>query len=195
MRLPQPRLVAHADWSISPGKRWLCIAERASDGGYHIAAPTPVGAPGELPRVLLDRAGQESVLLGVDFPLGLPMAYARLAGVTSFADLLPKLGYDEWTEFFELCDVAEDISLTRPFYPRRRNSSRRSASTTWMNCGDAASERLNDAAPQRRCSGRWAHSRSDGQPSAAGATCCRSHSMTTPSISASGRSREASPTC
>ncbi len=119
MRLPQPRLVAHADWSIAPGKRWLCIAERANDGGYHIATPVPVGEPGELSRTLLDRANQDSVLLGVDFPLGLPMAYARAAGVPAFADLLPELGAGDWAKFFELCDTAEDIALRRPFYPRR----------------------------------------------------------------------------
>ena len=119
MRLPQPRLVAHADWSISPEKRWVCIAERAGDGGYHVAAPAPVGEPQDLPRRLLADAGQQSVLLGVDFPLGLPMAYARAAGITSFVDLLPKLGVGDWAAFFEPCEDAEDISLGRPFYPRK----------------------------------------------------------------------------
>ena len=119
MRLPQPRVVAHADWSVSADKRWLTVAERQGDGTFHIAAPIPVGEPGELPQALLTRASQEPVLLGVDFPLGLPMAYARSAGVTSFADLLPVLGSGDWTEFYELCDDAADIRLGRPFYPRR----------------------------------------------------------------------------
>ncbi len=119
MRLPQPRVVAHADWSIAPDKRWLCLAERAGDGSYHVAAPVPVGEPQELPRELLERATQDSVLLGVDFPLGLPMSYARAAGITSFVDLLPKLGTGDWAAFFELCEVAGDISIGRPFYPRR----------------------------------------------------------------------------
>ncbi len=136
MRLPQPRLVAHADWSISAEKRWLCVAERANDGGYHVGAPTPVGEPGDLPTRLLQRADNQAALLGVDFPLGLPMAYAQAAGIASFTELLPELGKDEWSGFFELCDDAADIGLHRPFYPRRPGGTSQAQLAEALGVGD-----------------------------------------------------------
>lgn len=117
MHLPRPGIVAHADWSAHADKRWLCVAE-CSKRRCRIEAPEPVGDAGSLPARLLERAGGGSVLLGVDFPLGLPEVYARRAGITAFRDVLPKLGRDEWREFFELCEEPGEISLVRPFYPR-----------------------------------------------------------------------------
>ena len=119
MRRPQPRVVAHADWSISADKRWLTVAERSGDGHYHVHAPVPAGDPGDLPRRLSERAILEPVLLGVDFPLGLPIAYARAAGIEAFAPWLDEAGTGNWSNFFEVCESVEDISLERPFYPRR----------------------------------------------------------------------------
>ena len=119
MRLTQPRVVAHADWSISADKRWLTVAECAVGGRYHVHAPVPVGDPGDLPRHLSERAKLNPVLLGVDFPLGLPIAYARSAGVEAFAPWLDEADTGNWSNFFELCESVEDISLERPFYPRR----------------------------------------------------------------------------
>jgi hypothetical protein len=116
--LQQPGIVAHADWSAHDGKRWLCVAERL-ESGYRISAPEPVGDAGSLPDRLMERSPDGAVLLGVDFPLGFPKVYAEQLGIRTFAEILPDLGRDEWHEFFELCDEPGQISLYRPFFPRR----------------------------------------------------------------------------
>jgi mannose-6-phosphate isomerase-like protein (cupin superfamily) len=59
------------------------------------------------------------VLVGFDFPIGLPAAYAERAGISSFRDVLPQLGQGRWERFFEPAQRPEEISLDRPFYPRR----------------------------------------------------------------------------
>ena len=58
------------------------------------------------------------VALGVDFPLGLPRAYAaRHATQTSFPDFLRALA--ERPGFFEVCRSLAEITPGRPFYPSR----------------------------------------------------------------------------
>jgi hypothetical protein len=77
---------------------------------------------GELPTLLsrlCDRAGGGSVLMGFDFPIGLPAAYARRAGIERFKDVLPELGNGRWSRFYDVAESAEEISLERPFYPMR----------------------------------------------------------------------------
>jgi hypothetical protein len=65
------------------------------------------------------------VFAGFDFPIGLPVAYADRAGVSSFRQLLPRLGVGEWDRFFDPAERPDEISLRRPFYPRRPGESRR----------------------------------------------------------------------
>jgi len=117
MRSPRPAVVAHADWSTDPRKRWLCLARRGSSG-YRVSAPEPVGDARTLGSRLTALADGKAVLLGVDFPLGLPATYARRLGLESFVEFLGRLGDPEWADFFAICDKAEQISLYRPFYPR-----------------------------------------------------------------------------
>ena len=38
-----PALVAHADWSKVPRKRWCAVATFAAGGHYRLEAPKPVG--------------------------------------------------------------------------------------------------------------------------------------------------------
>jgi hypothetical protein len=66
------------------------------------------------------------VLLGVDFPLGLPLAYAERFGVEDFTALLPQLGQGEWHDFYRVAERPEEISLHRPFYPLRPGDARQS---------------------------------------------------------------------
>ncbi len=110
-----PTVVAHADWSVSPAKRWLVAARLDGPGRYRAAAPVPVGDP----ATLLERLGGESLFLGLDLPLGLPLAYARRAGIEAFADWLVGLGRGDWAEVFDVAERPDEIALTRPFYPRR----------------------------------------------------------------------------
>ena len=110
-------LIAHADWSLHPGKRWLAIASRTDDG-WRAEAPVPVGDLPSLILMLRERAGEAPVLLGIDTPIGLPIAYAERAGITSFRDFLANdLGHGEWSDFASVATHHGQISRRRPFYP------------------------------------------------------------------------------
>jgi hypothetical protein len=78
-----------------------------------------------LPRLKQAAGAEGCVLIGFDFPIGLPLAYAQATGVDSFLDLLPQLGTGQWQEFFDVAALPEQISLQRPFYPVRPGSARR----------------------------------------------------------------------
>ena len=110
-----PAVVAHADWSVSPAKRWLVRARLEDSGCYRAEAPVPVGDP----ATLLEQLGGGSLFLGLDLPLGLPLAYARRAGIEAFVDWFVGLGQGDWAEVFDVAERPDEIALTRPFYPRR----------------------------------------------------------------------------
>lgn len=116
-----PTLVAHADWSLHPKKRWMAVAVRAGDT-WHLSAPEPVGALDDLFPRLCNQAGGGPVLAGFDFPLGLPIAYARRAGIDAFPRFLKGLGGA--APFFRVCERADEISHERPFYPQRPGGTR-----------------------------------------------------------------------
>src|SRR5262245_39002898 len=112
---PTPTLLVHADWSTHPGKRWMARASR--DGQtWRVAPPEPAPHTGNVGHLVGDRT-QSGAVVGFDFPIGVPRAYAARARIDSFRDLLPRLGYGEWSEFFSVARTASDISLHRPFYP------------------------------------------------------------------------------
>jgi hypothetical protein len=113
--LTLPTLVAHADWGSQSAKRWVATARREA-GAWRVEAPVHVDAPGRLLARLRDEAGAGgAALVGFDFPIGLPLAYARRACVRDFRALLPTLG----GAFFEVAERPEEISVLRPFYPMR----------------------------------------------------------------------------
>jgi len=68
-----------------------------------------------------EEAGGGHVLLGFDFPIGVPAAYAARAGITDFTAALA--GFDE--RFYAAAERADEISLDRPFYPMRPGGRRR----------------------------------------------------------------------
>lgn len=114
-----PRLVAHVDWSVTPAKRWLALATMDA-GRYHAPSPQAVGDVQTLLYRLRELAGPAcAVLLGVDFPIGLPLAYAERAGVDDFTALLPALGHGPWRDFYHAAERSDEINLHRPFYPQR----------------------------------------------------------------------------
>ncbi len=119
MRLPA--LVGHADWSVHPDKRWLARATLRPDGSYRASAPQPVGPLESLWARLGHEAGGGPVLLGVDFPIGLPEAYAERAGITGFRAALE--GFDD--RFYAVAERQDEIDLQRPFYPMRPGGRRR----------------------------------------------------------------------
>jgi hypothetical protein len=60
-----------------------------------------------------------SLLLGFDFPIGLPRAYAARAGVKDFKAFLSDVASGSWPYFFEVAESADEIDISRPFYPMR----------------------------------------------------------------------------
>jgi hypothetical protein len=115
VRLPFSRLV-HADWSISPRKRWAAVADRLDDG-WRVAAPFPVGNTNAFLAVLI--AGTRPTLVGFDFPIGLPQFYGEATGLSGFLSALAAFGTTPWSRFYEVAETPDDISIHRPFCPRQ----------------------------------------------------------------------------
>jgi len=105
-------VVIHSDWSTAPSKRWSAEARFAGDT-WIASAPRLVPNPSDLIT-----AGNAK-LLGFDFPIGLPLAFARQAGIDDFLRFLPEFGRGEWESFYLPATTPDEISLRRPFYPRR----------------------------------------------------------------------------
>lgn len=121
----RPTFVAHADWSIQPQKCWLATATLQLNGRYLAEPPKPVGQPETLIDRLASRASASGpAIIGFDFPIGLPAIYAHQIGITSFLELLPKLGQGQWSRFYDVAETAADISHYRPFYPQRPGQSK-----------------------------------------------------------------------
>jgi hypothetical protein len=122
-----PSLVAHADWSLHPQKRWMVCATLRDNGHYCAQAPELAGDPATLvERVRTIAEAEGAVLLGFDFPIGLPLRYAEQAGVEDFMDLLPLLGQAGWLDFYDVTEHPAEIGMRRPFYPRRPGNARQS---------------------------------------------------------------------
>ncbi len=91
-------------------------AATGAPGAWSVAAPCPVGDVATLLGRLADSG--EAVALGVDFPLGLPRAYAsRHATEADFPAFLR--GLADRPGFFAVCEGLEQLAPDRPFYPRR----------------------------------------------------------------------------
>jgi hypothetical protein len=138
-----PSVIGHADWGSTPGKRQLALARLAAAGpggrpGYQVvwlaAVPEPVaggagplaelaGGAGPGPAVRAGPGGP--ALLGFDFPIGLPRAYAAAAGIGCFPRFLDGLGSPPWERFAEVAADASEVTLYRPFYPARPGGSSR----------------------------------------------------------------------
>jgi len=106
-------IAAHADWSIDPRKRWVCVARRAARG-WRAEAPRLVGDPDALLRGMMDGG---MAVLGLDLPLGVPRAWARGRTEPDFPALLRGLAGDP--AFFAVNATLATCSVARPFYPAR----------------------------------------------------------------------------
>jgi hypothetical protein len=124
-----PDVVAHADWGLDPRKRQVAVATRrpgdaAGPARYRIVSVAAAPA-GDLFAKLQARYRVAAYLIGFDFTLGLPRAYAAAAGVPDFPAFLSRIGSPPWTEFDQVAVRADEISLRRPFYPHRPGGTRR----------------------------------------------------------------------
>lgn len=116
--------IAHADWSVHSKKRWVAYGEPTPDG-YVVSGPERVGDPETFLEATRRRAGDSPLIVGFDFPIGLPAAYAAKAGVSNFPAFLSACATGSDKAFFEIADTAQEIGLNRPFYPRGTRDCRR----------------------------------------------------------------------
>jgi hypothetical protein len=148
-----PTLVVHADWSSHPDKRWLAIAVLENDDWYSVILPERVGVPGQLLNELKQVASPSGlVLLGVDFPIGLPIWYAERVGIDDFISILPEFGWGAWSQFYDVACQPQDIHLRRPFYPLRPGNARQAHLLNGLDCPsiDELRRRCEWAYPGRR---------------------------------------------
>jgi hypothetical protein len=112
----EPTIVAHADWSVDPRKRWVAIARRKAKA-WSLAAPTPVGDVATFLDRLRAMADGGPVALGVDLPVGLPRAYAARLPERDFPHFLAHV--PARPAFFHVCATLAELGPGRPFYPAR----------------------------------------------------------------------------
>ncbi len=117
-----PAVVAHADWGLAHAGRWVARALLQADGSYRASGPEPAGAGPELVARLLGEARGGGVLLGVDFPIGVPAPFASRAGISDFLAWLRRGPPESW---YAPASTREEIAPERPFYPRSRGGARR----------------------------------------------------------------------
>jgi hypothetical protein len=128
-----PAVVAHADWGCDPRKRQVAVACPAPAAGpprYRVVslAAAPDGSRAGQPDLfaeLASRCGAGPALVGFDFTIGLPRAYAAAIGAASFPAFLSALGSPPWRDFDRVAELPAEISLHRPFYPYRPGGTRR----------------------------------------------------------------------
>jgi hypothetical protein len=143
-------LAAHADWSISPAKRWMALARREAQG-WVAEAPRPVGDPAALLPALL--AEGVPVALGLDLPLGVPRGFAAGRPEADFPAFLVARHGD--AAFFEVSPTLATVCPARPFYPARgvKGMTRASHAAALGLEGAAALSRLCDRATAARPAG------------------------------------------
>jgi hypothetical protein len=112
----------HADWSTTSAKKWMATAQCAA-GGWHVCAPQRVPPISEFINDWLFCGGP--VLAGFDFPIGLPAAFGRMTGFDDFLDALEHFGTGDWSNFYDVADRPDEISVRRPFYPQTYPKGRR----------------------------------------------------------------------
>ncbi|KQN77154.1 methyltransferase type 12 [Devosia sp. Leaf64] len=97
-----------------------------TESGWQISAPEPVGSTETLFERLAKRKRENgALLLGVDFSIGLPAAYAKAAGITGFREFLNSIGKGKWPTWLDVATTPEEIGIHRPFYPARPGSAKR----------------------------------------------------------------------
>ena len=102
---------------MAANKRWMTIAT-PTPCGWQLATSTPVGDVVTLLDRLRAQANGASVALGVDFPIGLPHAYAALhVTEPDFPTFLRALATRP--EFFSVGATLADVTPRQPFYPAR----------------------------------------------------------------------------
>lgn len=118
---------------MRPAARWVTRADH--DGAaWRVRPPEPWG---EQHLALLAGPDDAAVVLGIDVPLGVPLAWARSAGAGSFRDVLARMADGSWPQFAEPATAPHEIAPTRPFYPRRPGGTSRAELVEGLGLGGA----------------------------------------------------------
>jgi len=92
---------------------------------FTIQTVLPVPPSEDFLNQLIQFTNEEKlILVGLDIPIGLPIAYASKLGTSHFREFIGLLSTPEWKTFFSPAENASQISLTRPFYPLRPGEAR-----------------------------------------------------------------------
>ncbi|WP_395515527.1 DUF429 domain-containing protein [Pseudorhizobium flavum] len=103
----------------------MCVALRCGTA-WLISPPEQVGDTAALiPRLRQRSRTNGALLMGFDFPIGLPAAYGRASDLPDFRSALRTFGSGRFARWFEVAEHRDDISLYRPFYPMRPGGTRR----------------------------------------------------------------------
>lgn len=118
-------VIAHCDWSVDRKKRWMCVAVRQATK-WTLSAPEPVGETKDLiPRLRSRAEADAALLMGFDFPIGLPAAYGKALGLADFRSTLQAFGAGRFERWFDVAEHRNDIAIDRPFYPMRPGGTQR----------------------------------------------------------------------
>jgi hypothetical protein len=112
----------HADWGKDREKRWTASAT-ASVAGFHVERLAIFDYAAD-DLIALGRTS--GVLIGFDFPIGLPAFYARALGINKFREFLSLLSSPRFASFADPANTIDQVCLERPFYPRRPGGTSRS---------------------------------------------------------------------
>jgi hypothetical protein len=106
-----PHVIVHADWGTKPKKRWA-VRATLDAGSYDLSAPFLIPSASDLlsDAVAAAKDGR-TTLLGFDFAMGIPIAYAKRSGAKSFLDLIARADAD----FFAPVASLELVTQERPF--------------------------------------------------------------------------------
>ena len=128
----------------------MCAAVRYGKA-WMISAPEQVGDTADLlPRLRHRSRTDGALLIGFDFPIGLPAAYGGALGLPDFRSALRAFGSGPFARWFEVAERRDDISLHRPFYPMRPGGTQRQHLYDALNIKDGS-------ALLRRCERRTAN--------------------------------------
>ena len=107
-------------------KRWLAAAVLQADGRYPAAADRARSARSTSFWRSLEATGGAPVLLGFDFPIGLPARLRRARRYRRFRHgRCRSFGEGDWARSTTSPSAPDEIGLGRPFYPARPGGRRR----------------------------------------------------------------------
>lgn len=146
-----PSVVAHCDWSTKGNKRWMAVAVRKGQR-WEMNPPEPVAETSDLiERLQLRSREAGALLIGFDFPIGLPEQYGELTGFSGFEQALREFGRGDWADWYSVAEDRSQISVRRPFYPMRPGGTQRAHLFEGLKVTDASSLlRLCERATEQR---------------------------------------------